>query len=186
MRIGIDVDDTLAATIPALLKRIEYTFGLHYTIEDVTEWVTLEENTGLSNQQVKSVLHEAWENWQQEIKPISVAAIRKMQEMSSRHEFYIITHRGHATHPEVAEWLRHWHVPYDGLLFLKKSKMGKEYMPMEVWVDDRPQDFHWGVNLWVPKYPWNSHLVLRPNTKYVANLLDALERIDRGESPCVY
>ena len=137
MRIGIDVDSTLADLAMAVC-------WVHYkqcSLDDsyqmmipadwsTWEWTGMLDKFGLTRERMFNMMDVAWREWQIFMQPKEKRLDETLgQAIEKGHQILITTTRSVKSHMDVATWLTEFGIPYQGLFFVP-SGMSKFEMPI--------------------------------------------------------
>lgn len=195
MRIGIDIDDTVAALMDAVLAQVKKVSHVDVAFEELTSKGKLPLITGRSRDDLRDIMHTRWNLGYVEETEDGAWFDVLTRLVDAGHEVYFVSYRPTKSHAAVAKWLEG--IPHNGLIFLNaKEGMKKFHLPFDVFVDDTPAQFitYDGKRtaprpVYVVAKPWNEDYVKggREETKRVervASLVEALERLEKGVMPC--
>jgi uncharacterized HAD superfamily protein len=170
MRIGIDFDDTVAASIEAIIKLHNRDFDTNYKREDATVW-HLEDLWGIDKDVFQARLDEFFSAKNVEYLDPVAGAIPAIDALKAAgHELYIITAR-HDDYVEATElWLKlHFSDTFKGIHYghsrsedpakkRLKSAICKE-LGIELLIDDHMNNAidcsAQGINFFLLDQPWN-------------------------------
>lgn len=181
MRIGIDIDNTLAMVMPLLWPRLNVA-GADPPFEsaaDFNSWSAFEER-GLSFEVFKREFTSVWRNQFFEIKPETLGFQGIIEAArNASHEVVIITAQWPESWVYQVRWLQLHGIVPDALIMLDIHKYPK-WPLIDVLIDDAPQranDVPEGKMLYLVDRPWNQLVFNTAFVQRVDSIKDAVIQI---------
>ena len=165
MRVGIDLDETLADTVGAVCRRR----GI-----PADSWKTWDGPEGYRNPPLLlSLMDGEW--WTGKVEPFP-GAVEAIQDLG--HEVWIVTSRTKPSRASVVRWLAEHRIPHDALVFLDRAEEKLE-LPIDVLFDDSPHVAQaWKpptLRLYLIDQPWNREVMDDVGLVRVPNLAEGLK-----------
>ncbi len=142
IKLGIDLDGTLADTEAKLLRVLERRYGIKVTPEDIwgpesgrtfSGTAGIARHFNLTYEQVKDAFVEAWRDYR-DIQLVDESIPRIMRKAQRDYEVCIVT-ASYGSRENIEAWLRLNEIPYDRFIQVK-SPAEKMKAGMDVQVDD--------------------------------------------------
>ena len=129
LRIALDMDDTLAAT----LKHVFGTYGRPIP----TEWMFYKNGGNISYEKMMRDIKRTWERRWGEIRPIEPGLAAIVEELNGLGKVDIVTV---GFQEQKAEWLRLHGIKYDELVPVRDGR-DKAKLDYDVFIDDSPANY---------------------------------------------
>lgn len=170
MKIAIDVDDVLAASLIDFIDFYNRKYDGDLSFEKM-EGFTLHESIGIDREEEEKVLKEhAMERPPVSIPPLEGAA-HAIERMKLKHDIMIVTSRAREMEAETKEWLRRHFGEIKDVFFTRESLVGPEHTTKaeiciekgaDVMIEDHPvfarECADAGIKVLLFDYPYNRHL----------------------------
>jgi len=174
--LGVDIDNVISLTDPALRKLIWNLFSIWLEQEQICHYDY--SKCGLTKEQELRVLEDFREVTCEELDVVP-GAIEALTALNRRYRIILVTSR----HPQLIEktkdWLRLKNIPHDLLIF-EKDKHQTEHN-FDFFIEDNA-DFaialaETGVRTFLFDYPWNRNIPTPPNVTRVSGWGEVLQYV---------
>ena len=172
--LGVDIDNVIAVTDPAIRKSIGDLYGIWLDQEQISQYEY--SKCGLTEEQERRVLETFRDVTCGELDVVP-GAIEALTALSQRYRIILVTSR----HPELVEktkeWLKLKSIPHDQLIF-EKDKHQTEHN-FEFFIEDNADSAislaETGIRTFLFDYPWNRSILDHPRITRVSGWGDVLE-----------
>lgn len=189
MRIAIDVDDVLAASLIDFIEFYNRKYGDDLSFDNL-QGFTLHESIGIDREEEEMIMREhAKERPAESLPPLEGAAYA-IERIRSKHDIMIVTSRARDMEQETKEWLRRHFGEIRDVFFTRESLAGPEHTTKadiciekgaEMMIEDHPvfaQDCAAAdIKVLLFDYPYNKHLKDGPMLKRVHGWRDVLKSL---------
>ena len=182
MRIGIDIDDTIAQFIPYFIKRYNEKYGTEFNVEDIKSFCLEEELDTIRRRIDDEVfgMQVKGEYWKLECYPDVAECISHLKDDGN--EIILITSRVCAS--DTVEWLKRYGIEYDELYTIKSKQYILGALNLDFFIDDSLENIkyaeYFGIKPILFNQPWNSDCD-RKNVKRVFNWEDIYNYVEEEQ-----
>ncbi|MDH5463587.1 MAG: hypothetical protein OEW49_04700 [Nitrosopumilus sp.] len=159
LRIGIDIDGVLTDFVKEFIKSVNKRYKITLSEQDIREH-DLYKVLGIPS---KDLIEMVMEVFPKDLAP-QEGSVESVNELSKKHEIYIITAREPETLDVSKNWLKQHGIPYKKLAFMKEGDKHKfiEKDHLDIVIDDNLKEItNWiGIvpHIIVLDHPWNQSL----------------------------
>lgn len=160
--LGVDIDNVVSVTDPAIRKTIHEVFGIHLAQEQIVYYQY--HRCGITKEQEERVLKIFRDVTCSELDVVP-GAIESLELLKQKYQVVLVTSR----HPDIVEktkdWLRLKNIPHDLLIFNNlKHQTGHNF---NFFIEDNADAAlslaEAGIQTFLFDYPWNRSLDKHPN-----------------------
>lgn len=182
--IGVDLDNTLADTMPRWLGEAEILFGIKATKKDMVRYNLTEMFPNLSHDQVLDTFKRIWENDYKNIRLIDKDIPSILDSLHRKFNIYITTMNKHHT---VKDWLDQNKIPYDKIIQFSLHTDKHKLEEVSIYIDDFQEIIEnaikAGKTAILLRQPWNddfisrnksSNMLVAYNWREIEQLLDQM------------
>ncbi len=174
--LGVDIDNVVALTDPAIRGAIWENFGVWLDQEQVVQYRY--SRCGVTEEQERRALELFNEVTCKEL-DVVLGAIEALTVLKQGYLIILVTSRPSILVERTEDWLRRKSVPYDLLLF-EKNKHQTEYH-FTYFVEDNADLAlslaEAGIHTFLFDYPWNRSIRFQPNITRVAGWSEVLREL---------
>jgi len=167
MNIGIDIDDVTAEFMSEFLKHFNKKYGTDHVKEELKQFNCLEQ-LNITRDEFDQIWFNMMINHEfYYLKPV-VGARVAIDKISEENQIIFLTNRMMAC--DTVKWLELNQIQYDYVFCVKNKNYVIKYVPLDVYIDDRPKYIkevsEGGVKCIVFDQPWNrdiqeTHMIKR-------------------------
>jgi uncharacterized HAD superfamily protein len=179
LKIGVDLDNTLADTIPIWTKLLKEKYGIELNHSEITEY-DLVYHVPMTDEEVQNTFREVWSD-HPAVPPNPGDPRGVLEAISKDHDLFIVTATV-AKKEEVDQWLDRNGIKHKGLVMVRSSE--KLNSGVDVIIDDNPKviDLFARAGKMVILYdrPWNKKVRREKNVVRVkdwSEVTNALEKL---------
>jgi len=174
--LGVDIDNVVSLTDPAIRKSIWENFGLWLDQEQVVQYHY--SRCGISEEQERRVLELFDEGTCNELDVVP-NAIEALTVLIKRYRIILVTSRHPLLVEKTEDWLKRKRVPHDLLMFEKnKHQTGHHFT---YFVEDNADSAlslaEAGIRTFLFDYPWNRSIRFQPNITRVPGWGEVLREL---------
>jgi uncharacterized HAD superfamily protein len=165
--LGIDIDNVVSLTDPAIRKSIRDLFGIRLEQEQICHYDYGQ--CGLTEEQTQKVLETFYETTCEELEVVP-GAIEALDALKRKYRFIFVTSRDPRIFKKTKDWLRLKNIPHELLIF-EKEKHRTEHN-FDFFVEDNADLAlalaETGIRTFLFNYPWNRGIPTHANITRVS------------------
>jgi uncharacterized HAD superfamily protein len=194
MRIGIDIDNVIAETVPVVLPEINHTFGSTLKCKDVYMY-DFHAILGISEFDMENKFwkkRKLIEKLFMQAKPVR-GAQNAINKLSKNNEIILVTDRPQEYMNITKKWLDKWHMPYNEIRHMVSGIRGKHTYAefrknhgfgFDVFIDDKLEEViliaEYCPLVFLYKRPWNATKNINNSFICVNNWEEIIRKIVLG------
>lgn len=160
--LGVDIDNVLSLTDPAIRQVISDFYGINLRQEDIVHFDY--HRCGISLEQEKKVL-EVFDDITCADLPLMPGAVGALSVLRQRYRIILVTSRNPKTREKTENWIQLNGIPHDALFFEKVKQ--KTEIRFDFFVEDNGESAlqlaKKGIKVFLFDYPWNRYIKSHPN-----------------------
>lgn len=182
MKIGIDVDNVIADTVPVLLLEINRYYKTDLRAEDIHIY-DIHTLLGLSRAEMKPFWIKLYSERKILLCQVIPGAREGIEELRKRYKVYLVTSRFKEYEDDTKRWLKDMDIPYDWLEHVeeKKKHIFAKEKKISVFVeDDLEQAIYMaesGIKVFLFDRPWNRSCDVQRRLIRVKSWAEILEKL---------
>ena len=159
-RLAIDLDGVLAASIDAVIEKLNVAYRKDYTKKDITDWHKTKELFRVTEKELLYRLDQSWEDYLS-VEPEEALLSLTTAKLNADYGVSIMTRRTRPSYQYVCKWLDFHQIRFNDLIFVGRGSKVQYLSHFSYYIDDRSKNLYEamkveGCRLFLKNQPWNT------------------------------